>query len=103
EAVAITRLVFGIGVDVRHPWVFAATLVCTGLAMAGTASVMSGLFVLTRGARSYQTSLSAVFYVLGGAIVPVSVLPGWLRALARLVFLSWASDLLRASLSPARV
>lgn len=94
---------FGVLVPIRHPAAFLVTLVATALAMAGTASMMSALFVLTRSARAFTNSLSYPFYILGGVMVPVSFLPGWLEPLSRVVFLSWSADLLRDALSPAGI
>ena len=61
--------------------------------------LMASLFVLARNAVTITNAASYPFYVLGGVLVPVSLLPTWVQPLSRLVFLSWASDLLRASLS----
>lgn len=99
ESWLVARLGFGVAVGVPHPAVFVASLACTGLAMAGTATAMSATFVLARSARTFQNSLSYPFYVLGGALVPVHLLPGWLRPLCRVVFLSWSTDLMRDSLT----
>jgi ABC-2 type transport system permease protein len=95
----LARVGFGVEVVVRHPLAFALTLLATALAMAGTALTMAALFVLTRSARTFQNSLSFPFYVLGGVIAPVSLLPGWLRPVSAAVFLSWSADLFRASLA----
>jgi ABC-2 type transport system permease protein len=95
--------VFGVVVPVRHPAAFAAALVVTALAMAGTSSMMAALFVLARSARAFQNSLNYPFYVLGGVMVPVSFLPGWLEPISRAVFLSWSADLLRDALGPAAI
>lgn len=96
-------LVFRVTVPVAYPGVFAAAVLVTALAMAGTASIMSAVFVLARSARAFQNSLNYPFYVLGGVLVPVSLLPGPLEPISRAVFLSWSADLLRDSLSPAAV
>jgi ABC-2 type transport system permease protein len=64
---------------------------------------MAALFVLARSTRTFQNSLSFPFYVLGGVLAPVSLLPGWLQPLSAAVFLSWAADLLRDSLDAAPV
>jgi ABC-2 type transport system permease protein len=102
ESWLVTGVVAG-WVAVPHPAALAATLLVTGLAMAGTASVLSGLFVLMPSARTIQNTLSYPFYLLGGVLVPVSYLPGWLHPAGRLVFLSWSSDLLRAVMAPGPV
>jgi ABC-2 type transport system permease protein len=94
----LARVGFGVEIAVRHPGAFVLTLLATALAMAGTALTMAALFVLTRSARTFQNSLSFPFYVLGGVLVPVSFLPGWLQPITKGVFLSWSSDLLRSTL-----
>lgn len=98
-------LVFGVVVTIWHPVAFVAGVAVTALAMAGTASIMAALFVLARSARAFQNSLNYPFYVLGGVMVPVSLLPGaaLLEPISRVVFLSWSADLLRDALSPAAV
>jgi ABC-2 type transport system permease protein len=103
EAWLVARLLFGVTINVAHPVVFVVGLGATSLAMSGTALIMSALFVLARGARIFQNSLSYPFYVLGGILVPTTYLPAWLQPLTKLVFLSWAADLLRDTLRGAPV
>jgi ABC-2 type transport system permease protein len=103
EAWLVARVIFGAAVTVHHPWTFVATVVVTLAAMAGTAVVMAGLFVLTRSAATFSNSASYPFYVLGGILVPVSLLPSWLRPVSSIVFLSWSADLLRATLRPGSI
>ena len=89
--------IFGVVVEVHHPFAFGLTLVATALATAGTATIMASLFIVTRSPRTFQNSLSYPFFVLGGVLVPVAFLPNWLEPLASIVFLSWSADLLRAT------
>jgi ABC-2 type transport system permease protein len=103
EVWLVARAVMGVTITVEHPVLLALTLVAGAFAMSGTAVVMAAVFALGRNARIFQQTLTYPFYVLGGILVPVSVLPFWLRPFSRLVFLSWTADLLRASLSPAPV
>jgi ABC-2 type transport system permease protein len=100
ETWAAARLIFGTKISIEHVWPFVATILVTLAAMAGTAVAMASLFVLARNATTFSNSASFPFYVLGGILVPVSVLPHWIRPLSSLVFLSWSSDLLRAALRP---
>ncbi|MCI3934358.1 ABC transporter permease [Streptomyces sp. AN091965] len=100
ESVVVARLLFGVSLSVGHPWILLAGLVAGTFAMAGTAGIMATLFVLARSARTFQNSLSYPFYLLGGVLVPVALLPDWLQPLSRLVFLSWEADLLRAAMDP---
>jgi ABC-2 type transport system permease protein len=65
--------------------------------------VMASVFALGRSTRIFQQTLTYPFYVLGGVIVPVALLPAWVRPLSRAVFLSWTADLLRDALQPSPV
>jgi ABC-2 type transport system permease protein len=98
--------VFGVAVPVRHLTLFAAAVVATAFSMTATALLMASVFVLARSASVFQLSLYFPLVVLGGAFVPVALLPGWLQPVARLLFLSWSSDLLRDAVradAPAHV
>ena len=94
---------FGIVITVPHAAVFLGSLFASILAMAATAMAMSSIFVLSRVALTFQIAVSYPFYVLGGVLVPVDLLPGWVQPFTKVIFLSWASDLLRESLAPAPV
>ncbi|WP_050374639.1 ABC transporter permease [Streptomyces acidiscabies] len=99
EAWLVARYGFGIHLTVVHGTVFVLCVLASGLAMAGTATLMSALFVLAPSARLMQNTLTYPFYLLAGVLVPVSMLPEWLRPLSSAVFLSWSAELLRESLS----
>ncbi len=98
ETWLVARLLFGATVRIHHLWAFVATIVITLATMAGTSVAMSSLFVLTRNAVTFSNAASYPFYILGGILVPVSVLPHWIRPVSSIVFLSWSADLLRAAL-----
>lgn len=103
EVWLVARLIFGERIEIHHPAAFVLTTSATLAAMAGTSVVMAALFVLTRSAATFSNSASYPFYVLGGILVPVSVLPDWLEPVSRIIFLSWSSDLMRDALRPAAV
>ncbi|GAA1918527.1 ABC transporter permease [Streptantibioticus ferralitis] len=98
ESYVMARLVFRMDVRIVHPLVFVLTLVVTLFAMAGTATALAGLFVLSRNVLLFQNSMTYPFYILGGVLVPVSLLPFWAQPVTRVFFLSWSSDLVRASM-----
>ena len=102
ETWIVARL-FGTTIHIEHRWAFLATIVVTLAAMAGTALAMASLFVLARNAVTFSNSASFPFYVLGGILVPVSLLPHWVRPISSIVFLSWSADLLRAGLRPSSI
>ena len=103
EVWAVGRLMFGVSISFEHPVALALTLLVTLFAMAGTAVAFAALFVLTRNAFTFANSSSFPFNVLGGVFVPIALLPGWIHPVTKGVFMSWSSDLLRASLKPAPV
>jgi ABC-2 type transport system permease protein len=103
EVWVVARLFFGERIEIHHPAAFVLTVAATLAAMAGTAVVMAALFVLTRSAATFSNSASYPFYVLGGIVVPVSVLPDWLEPVSRVVFLSWSSELMRDALRPGEI
>ncbi len=103
EVGAVAYLGFHIVPHVYHPVVFAAGLLATAAATACSACLMAALFVATRTARTFQNSLSYPILLLGGIFVPLGRLPDWTHPIGRLIYLSWSSDLLRASLAPGTV
>ncbi|MCT9007391.1 ABC transporter permease [Streptomyces rhizosphaerihabitans] len=103
EAWLVAGLGFGRWIAVPHPFVLGAALLANAAAMAGTASILSSLFVLMPSARIVQNTLNYPLYLLSGVLVPLSTLPGWLRPFGRLVFLSWSADLFRDALDGAAV
>lgn len=103
ESVLVARLAFRVVVEVHHVGLAVATLVVTAMAMVGTSIAMAGTFVLARSARTFQNALTYPFYLLSGAVVPVGLLPEWLRPISRLIFLSWSTDLVRDCLRAGEV
>jgi ABC-2 type transport system permease protein len=103
EVWAVGRLLLGASIPFEHPLALALTLLVTLFAMAGTAVVFAALFVLTRNSYTFANSSSFPFYVLGGVFVPIALLPGWIQPVTKGVFMSWSSDLLRASIKPGPI
>ncbi|GAA4241145.1 hypothetical protein GCM10022254_68790 [Actinomadura meridiana] len=95
ESWLVAALGFGRVLTVADPGPFAVAITATCLATVGTATLISAVFVMSRAGDVLQNSLSYPFYILGGVLVPVTVLPGWLHPFSRAVFLSWSADLLR--------
>jgi ABC-2 type transport system permease protein len=97
EVWAVGVLMFGVNLSFEHPLALSLTLAASAFATAGTAVAFAGLFVLTRNAHMFANPLSYPFYVLGGVLVPVSLLPSWIQPLSSWIYMSWSADLLRAS------
>ena len=103
EVWVVGKLVFGVSIPFEHPLVLVTTLLCTALAMGGLAVAFSALLVMTRNAYTFTNSASFPLYLLGGVFVPAAVLPDWIQPVSTVLFVSWSSDLLRASLREAPV
>jgi ABC-2 type transport system permease protein len=88
---------FGVELSVEHPVALLLTLAVSAYATAGTAVAFAAIFVLTRNAHMYANPLSFPFYLLGGVLVPVALLPSWLQPISSGIYMSWCADLLRAS------
>ncbi|WAZ25059.1 ABC transporter permease [Streptomyces cinnabarinus] len=93
-------LCFGVRLTVHHPLVLVTGILATALTTACTAAVIAAVLVLTRGGRPYQNSLSFPLYLLSGIVVPLGLLPEWVRPLSRVIYLSWSADLLRSAFRP---
>ncbi|MER5703743.1 ABC transporter permease [Micromonospora sp. NPDC002296] len=90
---------FGADVPLERPGVFVLAILATCFAMAGTATLLAAVFIKSRALHVFQNALTYPFYILGGVLVPVALLPGWLEPISRVIFLSWSADLLRGSMS----
>ncbi|WP_433235428.1 ABC transporter permease [Actinomadura nitritigenes] len=97
ESWLVAALGFGRRLTVAEPGTFAVAAAVTCLATIGTATLLSAVFVVSRARDVLQNSLGYPFYILGGILVPVAALPGWLHPFSRVVFLSWSADLLRGA------
>jgi len=100
EAWLVAWLVFGVAVVVPHPVVLLVALLVTLVGLHGAATLVAGLCVLGRRPYVLQLALTFPFYLLSGLVVPVSVLPDWLRPVSNLSFLTWGAALLRSALLP---
>jgi ABC-2 type transport system permease protein len=98
EVWAVGRLVFGVSFPFEHPFELVVTLGLTAVAMGGLAVAFSALLVMTRNAYTFTNSASFPLYVLGAVFVPVTFLPDWIQPISSVFFVSWSSDLLRATL-----
>jgi ABC-2 type transport system permease protein len=98
EVWAVGRLVFGVSFPFEHPFELFVTLGLTALTMGGLAVAFAALLVMTRNAYTFTNSASFPLYVLGAVFVPVTFLPDWIQPISTVFFVSWSSDLLRATL-----
>lgn len=96
----VAGLGFGRWITIEHAPMFLTAVILTSLGTAATVTALSALFVISPGARIVQNTLTFPMFLLGGVIIPVSVLPTGLEIAGRLIYLSWGADLMRAALVP---
>lgn len=96
-------LTYGVDVEINHPGLLLVTMAATALAVTGTGIIFSSMTILSRAAVTFQAAASYPFLLLGGVFVPLELLPAWAQPFGRLVFLSWASDLIRDSVGDRAV
>jgi ABC-2 type transport system permease protein len=99
-SILVAGLGFGYWIRIHQLPMFMAAIVLTALATAATATALSALFVISPGARIVQNTLTFPMFLLGGVIIPISVLPTGLDVVSRFIYLSWGADLIRAALTP---
>ncbi|MBE2998261.1 ABC transporter permease [Nocardiopsis sp. HNM0947] len=96
-------LVMDAWITIHHPVLFVLTALAVTVSTAATAAAFSALFVLAPSARIVQNTLPMPVFVLSGVMVPITLFPGWLEAVGRLLYLSWGADLMRDALAPEAV
>jgi ABC-2 type transport system permease protein len=92
-----TVLVLGVPILVRQPgWMLAGLLV---VILSGTTlgMLLSCLFLVTRYATAWAALLMYPVFIVGGLIIPQSLIPVQLRWLSSLISLRWAAEFLATS------
>lgn len=98
ESWLVARVFFGVTVPVEHPALAALALLVIAIGSAFTATLLASGFMLSRNLHVFQNSLSYPIYILGGIVVPIIALPGWVHPLSTVVYLYWGADLLRGAM-----
>ena len=99
--IAFGALALGADVALVRPGLLAATLALSAVVFGCLGVIAGALIVYFKRGDPLAWFLSSATSLVGGVFFPVSVLPGWLELLAKLVPVTYAVDALRASLIPA--
>ena len=91
------RIVFGIALDFAHPLTFVFAVVVTILALGAMGIVIGGSFVLYREANALANMLEFPVWIVTGAMVPLSLLPGWVHVLSWVLAPTWGFRAIRAA------
>jgi ABC-2 type transport system permease protein len=77
---------------------FAVVLAASAVSLSGIGIALGGLVLVVKRGAVAATLVTFLLGLLGGAFFPVSVLPGWLEAIGKVVPTRFAFDGLRAAL-----
>ncbi len=93
----IAELMFGTGIRVESPILFFLTLLITMLSLSSVGLLISSLFVLTRKGGTISSILEYPLYVLSGALIPISRIPGWMQPISFALAPTWGVDAVKYS------
>lgn len=91
------RLVFGIPLSFAHPFAFVLAVAVTIVALGVLGLVIGSSFILYREANALSNMLEFPVWLVTGAIVPLSLLPGWVHYLAWGLAPTWGYRAIRAA------
>ncbi|GAA3784115.1 ABC transporter permease [Streptomyces phyllanthi] len=95
--IACVGLLTGAPLRIAHPGVFLLATAATFCSALVLGALLSCLFLLTPAAMRIAEALVYPMSILGGMIVPVDMLPVWLRFVPDVISLRWATQLLTAA------
>lgn len=91
------RLVFGIPVRIDHPLAFAWAVLATVVAVALMGFLLAVTAVRYRSAWALGTAFELPVWLVCGFLVPLSLLPGWVRPISWLLPPTWGVSAIRAA------
>jgi ABC-2 type transport system permease protein len=76
------RIVFGVPLELAHPWLFTLALVATVVALGLMGLVLASTFVLYRYANAMANLLEYPVWIASGLIFSTAILPVWTRPIS---------------------
>ncbi|MDH6128393.1 ABC transporter permease [Kitasatospora sp. GP82] len=89
----VMMLALGTPVHVDRPLLFVALAVLAALSTVGLAMLLGSLFILTRAAVRISEALMYPVVLAGGLLIPLTLMPSWLRWPSWFISLHWAQVL----------
>jgi ABC-2 type transport system permease protein len=89
------RLLFGVPLQLAHPWAFAVALPATVLSMGLMGLVLASSFILYRYANAMANLLEYPVWVASGLLFSTQLLPVWTRPISWILPPYWAVIALR--------
>lgn len=91
------RFVFGIPLHLAHPLTFVLAVPLMILNFGVLGLVIGGSFILYRNANALANMLEFPVWFVTGALVPLSLLPGWVHPLSWILSPTWGFRAVRAA------
>ena len=91
------RVAFGIDVPLEEPVAFAVALVATVVSIGALGFLLAVSFVRYRTAWALGNMLEYPVWLVGGFLVPLALLPGWVRPISWALAPTWGVDAVRES------
>ena len=89
------RVAFGIDIPLEHPISFALALVATVLSIGSLGFLLAVSFVRYRTAWALGNMLEYPVWLIGGFLVPLTLLPFWVRPFSWILAPTWGVDAVR--------
>jgi ABC-2 type transport system permease protein len=91
------RFAFGVDVPLEHPFGFALALVATVVSVGALGFLLAVAFVRYRTAWALGNMLEYPVWLVGGFLVPLTLLPAWVRPISWALAPTWGVDAVRES------
>jgi ABC-2 type transport system permease protein len=83
------RLAFGIPLEIVHPAALVVSIPACVLAIGSLGLIVASTFVLYRAAFFLGVAMQYPVWIACGLLVPLSIMPGWLRPLSWMLAPTW--------------
>jgi ABC-2 type transport system permease protein len=91
----ISRFVFGVDLPFEEPFSFAVALVATVVSIGAMGFLLAVSFVRYRTAWALGNLLEYPVWLVAGFLVPLALLPGWVRPFSWVLAPTWGVDAIR--------
>lgn len=93
-SVAVVLVALGLNPRISSPWWLLTGMVAVLLSGTAVGGLVGSLFVLTRYGPQLSSALMYPVYLLGGMLIPLDLVPAWLRWLSNGISLRWLQQFL---------
>lgn len=96
---ALSRFVFGVDLPLEDPLAFVIALVATVTSIGALGFLLAVSFVRYRTAWALGSLLEYPIWLIAGFLVPLTLLPGWVRPISWVLAPTWGVDAIREAAS----